>query len=47
MRNFLMSLALALAITITVGSLAATVFVTTSYSAPKDEFEPLKVRAIG
>jgi hypothetical protein len=37
MRKFLMSLALALAITITVGSLAATVFVTTSYSAPKDD----------
>jgi hypothetical protein len=37
MRKFLMSLALALAITITVGSLAATVFVTPSYSGPKDD----------
>jgi hypothetical protein len=35
MRNFLMSLAIAFAVTLAIGSVAATLFVTPSYSGPK------------
>jgi hypothetical protein len=37
MRKFLMSLAIATAVTLAVGSVAATLFVTPSYSGPKPD----------
>ncbi len=37
MRKILMSLAIAFAVTLTVGTLAATLFVTPSYSGPKPD----------
>jgi hypothetical protein len=37
MRKSLLSLAIALAVTLAVGSVAATLFVTPSYSGPKDD----------